>query len=179
MVQASIGENPIHYDDLGPLPAGRAHWLNNDKATANGVVEVVLKLSDLPELATKITAAEKAKCQPASYCAWNASWADGNGKVLGRCEGAGPGGLPNGDDAVCGWANADLDCPQGGCFGIEFTLPDGFATRAAGDPRPDPRPATACVKPGSVWDVSLDAIEVSAGGCPLPADKLPRNFCAQ
>jgi hypothetical protein len=28
-----------------------------------------------------------------------------------------------------------------------------------------------------VWDVSLDAIQVSDGVCPQPADKLPRNFC--
>ena len=165
MVQAQIGANPVNYKSLGPLPAGRAHWLNNDKAGANGVVEVDLDVADLPNATALFKTAKVNKCQPASYCTWNAAKE--------QCVDA------NGSDAVCKWAVADQDCPAGGCFGIRFTLPSGFATRASNDPRPDPRPAAQCVAKASPWDLSLDARSLPDGVCPQPADKQPPDFCTQ
>jgi len=163
IVQAQIGVNPVKYVPVGPLPAGRARWLNNDKATANGVVEVDLKVADLPKAADLFNTAKINKCQPKSFCTWNTSTQ--------QCVDA------SGSDAVCKWAVVDQDCPAGGCFGIRFTLPSGFTTRAAGDPRPDPRPAAVCVAKALPWDVSLDALKLPDGTCPVDTDKQPLNFC--
>jgi hypothetical protein len=120
-------------------------------------------LADLPDVATLFKTAKKNKCQPSTYCTWNASKE--------QCLDA------NDNDAVCKWAVADQDCPAGGCFGIRFTLPSGFATRAANDPRPDPRPPAVCVAKAAPWDVSLDALKVQSGVCPQESDKQPLNFC--
>ena len=168
MVQAKIGVNPVEYKNLGALPAGHASWLNNNKATANGVVEVKLSLADLPNAAQLFQTAKINKCQPKSYCAWNSS--------SGKCEDVGD---PAHGDAVCKWAVADQDCPAGGCFGIRFTLPEGFSTRAAGDPRADPRPPAVCIPKAKPWDVSLDdrALPDEAKVCPQDSDKKPLDFC--
>jgi hypothetical protein len=168
MVQAQIGKNPVVYTPLGKLPTGRAHWLNNNKASANGVVEVVLKLADLPGIDKPgvpgvFSKAIENHCQPATYCAWHSD--------VNQCQDA------KGSTDVCKWASTPPDCPEGGCFGIKFTLPSGFATRPANDPRPNPRPPTKCVANASPWNVSLEALKVSDGTCPVDADKLPEDFC--
>jgi len=126
-------------------------------------VEVDLKVADLPKAADLFNTAKINKCQPKSFCTWNTSTQ--------QCVDA------SGSDAVCKWAVVDQDCPAGGCFGIRFTLPSGFTTRAAGDPRPDPRPAAVCVAKALPWDVSLDALKLPDGTCPVDTDKQPLNFC--
>ena len=160
MVQADIGPNPVVFQNFQPLPAGRARWLNNNKATAMGVVEVNLRVSDFPDVTAKYASARQKKCQPATYCTWNASSQ--------TCQDA------SGSDAVCRWASADQDCPDGGCIGIVFTLPAGFATLA--NPAP-PRPAAVCLPKAPPWDVSLQAITVSDGTCPKASDTLAPDFC--
>jgi len=164
MIQAQIGKNPIVYVPLGPLPAGRAHWLNNDPTKANGVVEVNLKLADLPKdpdpnVPDPFTAGRAEKCQPSTYCSWNGT----------ACVDK------SGSDAVCKWAVAAQDCPDGGCFGISFTLPSGFATRAGNDPRPNPRPPAVCLAKAPPWDIS--PLKVPDDACPQDADNLPADFC--
>jgi hypothetical protein len=79
----------------------------------------------------------------------------------------------SGHDNVCRWAIADLDCPDGGCFGIAFTVPDKFAT----DPTPDPRPAAACLAKQDPWNVSLDTREANDSVCPEQSDRRPDDFC--
>jgi hypothetical protein len=164
LVQAPIGKNPILFKDLGAMPAGRARWYTGNKATSNGVVEVDLQMSDLPELSTKFSTAEKNKCGPATYCHW-----DTTGKVPACVD-------QNGSADVCRWAVADLDCPDGGCVGFKFTLPDGFATRPATDPRPNPRPAAACIpSTNQLWNTPFQPRQ--SGVCPKPADTFPPDFC--
>lgn len=165
MVRARIGVNPIEFDEsLGALPAGRAHWLNNDKATAKGVVEVNLRMEDLPRVTDLFEQGRKDKCQPRSFCTLNAQ---------SQCV-----GVDRSHDSACAWAGADQDCPAGGCFGIKFTLPSQFRTLEAGDP--DPRPAAECVQPGLPWDIPLRQLGTPYPGdtCPQPTDTLPRDFCA-
>ena len=179
LVRGDIGKNPIAWarDPVTgkpielDLPAGRVSWFGSKPES--GVVEVEFVLADVPGIAAAITAAEQKKCQPATYCAWNAAASNG----VGRCEAVGPGGLPNGDSSVCQWANADLDCPDGGCVGFKFTLPGGFATRPKGAPN-DPRPIATCVPKGSPWtDRSLKAQKVSDGTCPVDEDLEEEDFC--
>ena len=169
IVQADIRRNPIPFGNAQDLPAGRAKWLNDDKST--GVVEVALKASDLKgpnseSLATLIRNARKNKCQPATYCTWN--------DTANKCQDA------TGSDVVCRWAVADLDCPDGGCFGIKFTMPGAFQT----DPPTDPRPAAVCLGKGAPWNVALpDPTQVGgftpkqiAGDC-FQAPVLGQDFC--
>jgi hypothetical protein len=49
---------------------------------------------------------------------------------------------------------ADLDCPEGGCFGIAFTLPASFQTDPATDPLTALRPFQ-CLPNAAPWDVTL------------------------
>ena len=167
MVQANIGPNPVKFsDDLGLLPAGRAKWLDKEK----GFVEVTVKLADLPNLDAKIEAARKNKCQPATFCTWNSTSKTCNDceydKTTGECK-------DSGVSSICQWASADLDCPDGGCFGIAFTLPGKFST----EPAPAARPTVACLEDAPPWNVSLDSRKVDAGVCPAAEDKRPNDFC--
>jgi hypothetical protein len=81
---------------------------------------------------------------------------------------------PRRSDAVCGGAVKDLDCPDGGCFGIGFTLPQEFAT----DPSPNPRPAGAPLncptETNKDWNVSF--VEAGDGACAHPNDLLKLDF---
>jgi hypothetical protein len=174
MVQAQIGLNPIKYSDLGTIPAGRARWLGNDKATSKGVVEVELRLSDLPGVADKFKTGKASKCGPATYCKWIGK--DDNGNDVDKC--VDKNNIE--DDSACKWAVADQDCPAGGCYGIRFTLPQGFATLQPG--APNPRPPAVCVpatdKDGKPTPFNVQFDEVPESGvCPKPADLQPRDFC--
>ena len=146
------------------LIGGRGTLVNNDPTKANGVVEVNLKLADLPKdpdpnVPDPFTAGRAEKCQPSTYCSWNGT----------ACVDK------SGSDAVCKWAVAAQDCPDGGCFGISFTLPSGFATRAGNDPRPNPRPPAVCLAKAPPWDIS--PLKVPDDACPQDADNLPADFC--
>ncbi|MEP6510754.1 MAG: hypothetical protein ABJB02_04130 [Dokdonella sp.] len=173
MVQAVIDAVPIKPVDLGALPIGRAHWLNNDKASSKGVVEVSLALSDLAGVTDLLQTKKKASCQPSSYCKWSGSDAGG------QCVGVD--GSDRSNDS-CKWAGADLDCPTGGCFGFQFTLPSGFKTLEDFNPPPDPRPPAKCVRKidpstqePTPWNISLN--NVSDGTCPKTEDDAPPDFC--
>jgi hypothetical protein len=176
MVQAQIGLNPIKYDDLGTIPAGRARWLNNDKDSSKGVIEVELKLSDLPDVATKFKTAKVSKCGPTTYCK-SITVKDDKNNDVDKCVAKND----ENDDSVCKWGVADLDCPSGGCYGIRFTLPQGFATLSPG--AQNPRPPAVCVpalnKDGKPTPFNVQYDEVpETGVCPLPADLKPRDFCS-
>jgi G8 domain len=167
MVQAHIAPDPVLFQNFQPLPKCdpgsrdcRARWLGNNKATAKGVVEVLLKVSDFPGVAEKFKTAREKKCQPATYCTWNAS--------KDRCEDA------SGSDAVCRWAIAHPECPEGGCIGIVFKLPAGFKTLADSA---IPRPPAVCLSKAAPWDVSFQDLTVSDGVCPKASDTLAPDFC--
>jgi hypothetical protein len=169
MIQANIDKNPIIFGNSQPLPAGRA------KSLAKGVVEVTLNVSDFPDVAKKYQDAKQKKCQPATYCAWNAAANNG----AGACEDKNPRD-PAVKDAVCRWGNADLHCPDGGCIGIVFTMPTGFKTLANPD---SVRPAAVCLPKAAPWDVSLDARAVpddpdpKKAVCPDPNQTMAPDFC--
>lgn len=166
MVRARLHANPIQFDEtLGPLPPGRARWLNGNQADSNGVVEVTLSLSDLPGAVAAFEQGRRDKCQPASFCHLDAA---------NRCV-----ANDRRHDSACAWAGADQDCPAGGCFGLKFTLPAGFSTREPGDPRPDPRPQARCLMPKLPWDITYEPARQGFpdAECPNQADLHPRDFC--
>jgi len=157
LVQANLHKNPVAF---GPVGSGtkpsKVDWYKGDKTT--GVIEVVIKSADIPDWAAQIATVKKNTCQPSSYCHYD--------EAAGCVDNSGSG-------AVCRWAIADQDCPDKGCIGIKFKLPDTFKT----DPPNQVRPPAVCVPKAAPWDVSLDAIKVPSGVCPLPADVLAADFC--
>lgn len=168
MVRARLSTNPVQFDEnLGPLPPGRARWLNTNQADSNGVVEVTVSLADLPGGVAAFEQGRMDKCQPKSFC------------HIGRANQC----VANDSryDDVCAWAGLDQDCPAGGCFGIKFTLPAGFSTREPGDPRPDPRPQARCVmpQPELPWNITYEPAQQGFrdSECPKEADLEPRDFC--
>ena len=182
MVQADVDQNPIIFakPQSAMLPAGRVTWFGGAQATqasAQGVVEVDLRVSDFPGVAKKYQDARKKKCQPATYCTWNEQANSGQG----ACEDINP--RPGAaKDAVCRWANADLHCPDGGCIGIVFTMPDGFEAERKGLANPDSvRPAATCLPKAPPWDVSLKAVpddpDPKKAVCPDPNQTLAPDFC--
>ena len=163
MVQANIGTNPVVFDNFKPLPAGRARGSTTTRQTAKGVVEVLLKVSDFPDVADEVQ-----ERQAEEVSARDLLHLERRRPKRAR--------TPREERAksVCRWAVADQDCPDGGCIGIVFTLPAGFTTLA------DPRlraPAAACLPKAPPWDVSLKAITVSDGICPKASDTLDADFC--
>lgn len=115
LVQADIGPNPVVFKDAKKLDGSRVAWVDK----AKGIVEVVLSAADLPDFAGKVNGAREEHCQPTSYCTWD--------KDAKTCKGLAPG-----TDDVCKWAGFDPHCPQGGCVGFRFTMPQQFATSVAG-----------------------------------------------
>jgi hypothetical protein len=171
-VQANIGPNPVIFTESTASPAGKVTWYNNDMTT--GVVELRLKATDvLPNWAAKIKDAKKKKCQPQSYCTWNADGNNGDG----ACEDKQPVD-PQKKDAVCGWAIKDLDCPDGGCVGFVFTLPSGFTPLDdTTHLRPAAQPLKCFASDGktpSAFNVSFTP--VSDGTCPAAGVLLEPDF---
>ena len=60
-------------------------------------------------------------------------------------------------DAACAWAGVDVDCPEGGCYGFAFTLPNSFRTLTAAeraDPAINPHPQAQHFPSDANWDVA-------------------------
>jgi hypothetical protein len=168
LIQADVAPNPVRFANDSALPPGKARWF--DKKT--GVVEVTLKATDVvPHWADNVKAARKKKCQPQTYCTWNDTGNNGQGS----CEDRSPRDATQ-KDAVCRWAIADLDCPEGGCVGFAFTLPAAFKTGVTLNP--DPRQATKCLDPNGPFKASLESLKVDDGVCPGKRE-IQDDFCQQ
>ena len=178
MVRAPIAQKKIKFTDIDPSTAKPvAGWLHGDPNT--GVVEVRIVVKDYPGVFTDMNDAEVKKCQPATFCKWNADFIrPGQAQKAPRCEGVDAAGAFNGQTDICSWPIVDQDCPANGCVGIKFTLPAGFATRTANDP--NPLPEAVCIdedsEAGKLWNVPLKAPKLPDGTCPKPADLHPRDF---
>jgi hypothetical protein len=118
--------------------------------------------------------AEQNSCQPKSFCQWNtqknqcacsAQLQQDNPELYAECI--------QDDHAICAWSVVDVDCPEGGCFGLAVTLPTSFET----DPASDPRPPAACYPVNEDWDVAWQhAPPDLAGSCFNPPLK-DTQFC--
>ncbi len=106
---------------------GQPDWIIQKQYDSNtGVLSVTV---DLGAQATVFDNDRPKFCQPANFCSVNSA---------GVC-----GCAPNSnctEDAVCGWATKEIDCPLAGCFGFALTLPEGFSTAPVGQPIPAPPP---------------------------------------
>ncbi|MBS0640334.1 MAG: hypothetical protein JSS43_10705, partial [Proteobacteria bacterium] len=158
---------------------------------ANGdVLEVVVDFSKLPakidgkdySLNPKAPANKDAMCRPAAFCSWDGTKPAGktgcgcslkatdplavyNPKLLEVCA-----------ETCNAWGTKALDCPDAGCLGFSFKLPQGF--KAVGQykrPPPKPFPAwkppfTAAAKPlaGTCFYDAAHTPEIGSKTCPVP-----------
>jgi cell migration-inducing and hyaluronan-binding protein len=83
--------------------------------------------------------------------------------------------------AVCGeWAVKDLDCPEAGCYGFAFRLPDSFVADGVQTHRPPPQVVEQISDPAHLPDWTTEflrtttAPDASMGSCFYP-DPLPGN----
>jgi hypothetical protein len=131
---------------------------------ALGVLTVTMDMTAYPLFKMDYDLAKSAHCQPHSFCKPQDS---------GDC-GCAPGadGLDGNCQQVCSiWANKDVTCPQGGCFGFKVTLTSGFTTGSKeGLP-----PTTNCYPPGFKKDF-VKASEEQAGSC-FYAEPPPPQTC--
>jgi cell migration-inducing and hyaluronan-binding protein len=162
-------------------------WLKVDcsQVASSGIVTVTVDLSGRDDLNP---ATSSATCKPATFCgrdpqtqACVATIAKGDPLLVADKD------FGVQADKACGqWAIKDLDCPPGGCYGFQFTLPAAtiFTADATIDkpsphrPAPVPFPATAPGAPD--WSVlfknTTHPPDNTQGQCFYP--KLPGTDCA-
>lgn len=179
MVRADIsGTNvlPFKSEDFPDSPSNPHPW---HRAYSSGILTVTVDLTDYEG---DFINTREDFCQPKSMCNWNTSESVCecskdlndpssplyNPALYKDCmEKTGTEGR-----TICSWAGNDIDCPEGGCFGFSFKLPDSF--EANGE---DERPATECFTADQDWNVPwTPAVPPLAGSCfDPPVD--PLKFC--
>ena len=173
MTQADIRFDPIAFKDYTGATDWPARWVRKYDAD-KGILTVTLDLSDAPGFTRKIAAAREANCRPFTYCAWNPDGVP-SGAVPGEDTGYEKGTcVEKGttSDTVCRWGGKDMDCPEGGCFGIGFKMAPGFTTGGG----PDPAAGSFCAdRTDAGWSASL--VPVADGTCPPEGEVPSDGFC--
>ncbi|EGV18697.1 G8 domain-containing protein [Thiocapsa marina 5811] len=140
---------------------------------------------EFPEFEEAYRRAGADACQPESFCAWTGSSCgcsqsllDSDPELYAECLG----GASGQSEPICSWAGRDLDCPQGGCYGVRFTMPSTFhpdnlggILQADGGHRPSP----LCFRRSSDWDVDWKRADADLAGpeCYNPKVVDPPDFC--
>ena len=155
-----------------PMTAWPSTW--DRPSYANGILTVTMRMN-FDEFTKNYAAAFEGRCQPRSFCSWTPD--PSNLKTGGTC-GCNPSSpfaalcqdTNNAGENVCAWAQKDIDCPKGGCYGIGFRM--GKMTY---DAPMSPRPAPVCY-PKAGFDVKwLDGGDI-AQSC-KNAPTIPPQFC--
>ena len=168
MVQADIGPNPVGFTRLGRCrpgaPGGSTRRTGSSRSRS--------RLADLPDLGGEDRGrqGEEVPAQDVLHVEHGKTCNDCEfDRATGQCQ-------DSGESHVCRWATADLDCPDGGCFGIAFTLPDLFATFDS-PPNPDPRPAAVCLRRPPRGTCRSTPGRWMTGCARRLRDKRPNDFC--
>ncbi len=169
--QADVAGKPVKFTPPGTVtwPAG---W---EKAYANGVLTVTMRMN-FQAFIDNYNGAFQGRCQPASFCTWTPS----SGLPAGGTCGCTEGGLftdlckdtNSAGENVCAWAQKDIDCPKGGCYGIGFKIGSTFTY----DPPTSPRPAPACYGKAG-WDTTWTPASGGIAQSCTSAPTIPPQFC--
>ncbi len=155
-----------------PMTAWPSTW---DKPSyANGILTVTMRM-DFDEFKQNYAGAFEGRCQPRSFCSWTEDktnlttggtcGCNASSRFKDLCQ-----DTNNAGENVCAWAQKDIDCPKGGCYGIGFKM--GKLTY---DAPVSPRPAPVCY-PKAGFDVKwLDGGDI-AQAC-KNAPTIPPQFC--
>ncbi len=182
LVQVSPVSAPYSVTDLGKVPAD---W--NASVDSNGILTIDLNMSKLSKFKDQFAAAKKDLCKPASLCTPKTT-TDGKNTPYCGCNLTDDPNDPfqhdlfeqckddpkTGNSPICGWSGKDVDCPDGGCYGIAITLASDFsnATRV-------PPPSTTCIKQSdSNFNIAFQPVNSDLAGpeCKY-ASPPPGTFC--
>ncbi len=153
----------------GPIPNAKDNVSYNSDT---GVLSVTLDMSKVSGFKNEFLAAQKNNCQPKTFCKWV-----GNSPGADNCQCADsifspPSATFQTDECtttngICSYATADVDCPQGGCYGFGVKLTDGFQTT---DTPPIPAPITQAFPSGvdSPWTAPFTSPVSDSDACNYP-----------
>ena len=118
-----------------------------------------------------------AQCQPASFCAPSgnkcACTLVDNPKdpyqhgLFEQCQPD-----ASGESPICKWGQADVKCPNGGCYGFSFTLPANFSNKTSVPP-----PVSECFVFGGPFDVDFARASSSVAGSCYYSSAPQGQFC--
>lgn len=112
---------PYKVDKVQNWPTG---WTK--KYDGKGVLEVTISMEKFVDFANNYKAAFANICQPGNFCSWSPNSGLATGGTCG-CNASSPfakqcNDLNNAGENVCAWAQKDIDCPHGGCYGFGFKM---------------------------------------------------------
>jgi hypothetical protein len=132
--------------------------------SSTGLLTVTMDMS-FSEFGTAYASASRSKCAPKSFCSLNGA----TNQCSSSLDPADP--LYGESAEVCSrWPGKDVDCPEGGCYAIGFTLPAGFTTGAKkGMP-----PAPVYFPSVAPWDTPFVPASESVAGKQCHYSTLPQ-----
>jgi hypothetical protein len=175
--QANISSDKLSFT-TSALPS---QWVK--PTVSNGVLTINVNMN-FPAFVTDYNGSFQSRCQPVDLCTWdstsNTCGCNPNSRNYAACLGCDPtspdyakcvADPPN--VPACYWATKDMDCPNGGCYGFEFTLPVPF------NPPANAQPAPGCFPSDSNWAKQLAPVSQDlAGSCFYNAPPAIKDFCA-
>ncbi len=142
-----------NYSPTGTIDWTTTGWKREMIAGFDGKMDVLQITIDMTNFAEDLKPAGlkggqliNPTCKPESFCSWSGSscgcsLADNDPRVL-----ASPTLKASCQNACSNWSQRDLDCPDDGCLGFSFTLPQGFV---ASDQNKRPLPVKFDTTPAS------------------------------
>jgi cell migration-inducing and hyaluronan-binding protein len=124
--------------------------------STTGIETIIVDMNNYKTFSDDYNTSKANECAPAGFCALEGSQCkcqlDSNDPLFNDC------------DSVCGkWANKDIKCPNGKCFGFSVTLSDKFETIPKAEVRPQPTPG--CF-PNDIFNISVTNVGAGlAGDC--------------
>lgn len=167
----------ISGDPLKTSPDGDGVWpsskMSYDPSTK--ILSVTVDKDAFTNFVSDYNAARKAQCQPSTFCTWNSAGQGSCGCALkttdplyGECQ-----------NSCRYWAGRDIDCPEGGCYGLAVKMPSGFVAKDQGSNVQWPTPS--CPKPTDAgWSTAFSTTTKAkqpddCAYTTIPADK----FCTK
>jgi hypothetical protein len=146
-----------------PPTAGPSWVETKDYDPVSGLLTVGVNLAAFGGTGGEFETDRQNFCQPRNYCAWNATSSTCGCAVSSDCT----------DNAVCAWAVKEIDCPTGGCFGFQFTLPNQFSTGQRAGLPPATTLFTNAPNESENWQVPFFYVDVTISGAQCYYDKPP------
>ena len=177
-IRVDQGQNPPKVISRSTMP-----W-KVDGPDANGVITVHVDMSAtaLKNFLREYATEKQKRCAPAAafpaidpldrklkdrnYCAWNGS----------SCGCAIKSNDPECDNACSNWAGKDINCPDGGCYGFGFKLPDSFV---ADDTGTQYAKGTCLTADSADWNTPFvtDFNNPNTFECKYQGANIPNSFC--
>jgi hypothetical protein len=166
MVRVALPSFPYQFTEETTWPAT---WKRDTDSMGNGydpntgIETITVDMNGYADFLTDFNLSKSNECAPASFCAPVGE----SPNTTCTCQLSNTDPLFNDCQSVCtNWANKDVPCPDGKCFGFAVTLSDKFDTIPKSEPRPQPTPG--CF-PNDVFNIPVTpAAPELAGSCANP-----------